>query len=166
MRSRAGLLEGLEDRLETLGWNSNPGVAHEDPEWLTRCRVAFGSEHDASLMREADGVAREVDQDLLHENAVALDRDHVVRDVHAQLHRAVAWLSLELSGNLANHLVHGDEAHRDRHASRLDLRDVEDVVHQREQVLTIRGNALKEGELLLRQSAAAVLFHDVREANH
>src|SRR5919201_2237339 len=72
VRRGAGLFERLEDGAQPLDGNADSRVAHEETQWLSRAAVTLSADHDAALVRKPDGIAREVDEDLLEENRVAL----------------------------------------------------------------------------------------------
>jgi len=56
------LAELVEDALEFLRWNPDPGVPHRDLH--LRFVAARGDRHLAILRRELDGVGEQVEEDL------------------------------------------------------------------------------------------------------
>ncbi len=117
-------------------------------------------------MREADGVAGEVDQHLPQQRAVGFDRQHVVRKFGPQFHPVGARLTLQLRHHVAQDLVHVHETLAHCHAARFDLGDVQHVVHQRQQVLAVLCDSLQVLQFVRSELAGAVLAHDVGEANY
>jgi hypothetical protein len=101
---------------------------------------------DAALMGELQGVAQQIDEDLLHLLAIAEHHRRLGRQPgrHGQLrarnHR------IELGHHFRDQLVQVELADLHRHLSRLDPGDVEDLVDDRQQVAAIRVDA---GELAL-----------------
>ena len=91
----------------------------------------------AALLSELERVAQKILEHLMHPRGVGMDRPRQVRrQIDVEVERLV-------DGHLPERLVHGvgdlgerQIAQADGHHARLDLRQIEDVVDQGEQILT------------------------------
>ena len=78
------LLKALEDPLGVFRWNTDAGVADGDAQLGT---LAFRHDAHATRFRELDGVAQQVQEDLLELGAVRKDAADLCGDGSAQLDR-------------------------------------------------------------------------------
>src|SRR5207253_9652625 len=74
--------------------------------------------------------------------------------------------TLQLLDALAVERVQPHRAALDRHASRFDLGNVEQVIHELEQMLTIRLDAIEVREIVFSELPGAVAAQDTGEADH
>src|SRR5205807_9429810 len=94
-------------------------------------------------MREAQRVPRQIDQDLAEQPRVRLDGDGRHWNLAAQHYPGGARLTLQLVEDLADERVQPHRAALARHASRSDLGNVDAVIHELEQILTIPLHAIE-----------------------
>jgi hypothetical protein len=138
---RVGLSERFEHAALVLARDADAGVDHVDRE--QRPALPLGGEQleahrDPAVLGELDGVAGEVHEDLVQPRGIGVDR---LGDRAAQAHLH-AELLLERPRAEQRHDVGQDAQRRARHAvdrelARLDAREVEDVVDDREQMVTV-----------------------------
>ena len=145
-----GLLERLEDELELVRRDPDTGVCHGEAEHLVgaaqRCEAAvevrrrvLDGDRDAALLGELERVREQVAQDLLQPLLVGQQRlgqvgpeDHLERETLRLRDRAERALDvLAERSELDGRGIH-------RHLAGFDLRQVEDVGDQRQQVLARR----------------------------
>ncbi len=137
--TRVELAELLEDGFLVFLGDARAGVEHADADARAACSVAdvFRADRDiAPLGRELDGVAEEVEDDLLELARVGLDeREHVVgggpleRDTHAD----TVGLGADEPDEPVAGLEHIHLLDIDIDLARLDLRHLEQLVDHLEQ---------------------------------
>src|SRR6266545_4040494 len=173
-----GLLEGLEDDSLFFERNADAGVADRKgdhlvgfPERLSRVIAAtFGQadvEQDAPLVGELECVREEVLENLLQSLRVGVDGRRQVRrafdrELQPLVRRQLVEADVELLDDLVERRVDGVYHHHPG----FDLREVEDVVDQREQVGAGRADRLGELHLLAGQIALDVFGELAREDEH
>ena len=156
-----GLLERLEDELLLVLGNADARIGDGDfdrtlglvEDRVGRTPALFGATHaerDAALRREFERVREQVEHDLLKPLLVRADR---LRQLAVELDVEVEAL---VGGELAEgplhvllEVLHRHLADLDRHRSGFDLRQVEDVVDQVEQVGARRVDRSGELDLLI-----------------
>src|SRR5687768_411394 len=105
-RLRVGLVELLEDVRDLVAGNAGAGVTHGHTYVVTL--ASHDQRHAASLVRELEGVRKQVPKHLVHPNRVP---QHLVRNVavaldletHLALKREYAERALEISEELREH---------------------------------------------------------------
>ena len=130
------LFEGSGEPGQIVGGDADAGVLHADPHALAqRVLAALGAHGDqAAAGGELDGVGQQVQQHLFDGPVIGVDLGQV-GEIQAQRQaRSLGAVAHQPQG------VFGDVLQRHRleaqvHLARLDLRHVEDVVDQRQQVL-------------------------------
>ena len=155
-RRSVGLLEHLEDGRLFLRRDADPRVGDDEVQHHVLFRVGFPRHFQAHLpgLRELDGVADEVDDDLAQAAIVA---DHHVG--HFGMDEAGQFQSLLVRANgkrlhrVAKTFPQVERAAIEREFARFDLREVEDVVDHREQGLARVPDRLEELPLLDRKMA-------------
>ena len=115
----------------------------------TPISTGLDRERDVPFVRELEGVRQEVLQHLLQALRIGEHRPRQVRilaneEVDVLGLGDVTERALDIAAQLIEHQVGG----LDRHGSGLDLRQVEDVVDQREQIVPGRVDGLGELDLL------------------
>ena len=125
-------------------------------------RVAGDRDADVALVRELEGVRQQVEDDLLHLLAIAVQHGRPRRQVEVHRQADAPHDRLELRDHLADHLAHVDRAEPDRHAAGLDARDVEALVDDRQQVLAVGVDAREVLVLRLRERAGDALAEHLR----
>ena len=127
-------------------------------------RRRLDRQRDRSLLGELDRVRDQVLEHLLHALLVGDDRADGVRiEVDAE---GQALAAGDLAEGAIDVRLHVGERHRhgvDVHHARLDLREVENLVDQLEQVRARRVNRLREFDLLLGERAFRVLRQQARQ---
>ncbi|CAA9477372.1 MAG: hypothetical protein AVDCRST_MAG38-1774, partial [uncultured Solirubrobacteraceae bacterium] len=142
---RVHLRERLEEPRLLLGRHPHPGVGDADrhPLPLRAGRLAAGGDRDRALLRELARVRQQVEEDLAHLRRVADDRPHVVGDARRERVAVPLDDPRGRARGLADHLRHVERLAHDLHLPRLDLRQVEHVVDEAEQVLAGPADALQ-----------------------
>ena len=127
-------------------------------------RRVLHAQRNAAAVRELERVGEQVGDDLLQPLAVGLDRQRqfrIDRDVEFQplVGRHLAEGAVDVVLNV------GEALRRDvqRHGARLDLREIQDVVDQREQLRARRVDGARELDLLRREIAADVVGQEARQ---
>ena len=172
-----GLLERLEDQLVLLGRNADPGIGDGKGEHLLRAPERGGAEsvgaefdldreRDPPRRRELEGVGEQVLQHLLQSRCVGEDhsRDRR-RDRDRELdprRKGGPERALERLGYLAD--LHRADVHLQ--PSRLDLREVEDLVDEREQVLPAGVDGRRVLHFLRVERGARVLRQQAGQDEH
>ena len=130
-RTSSTLLERLEDPLAVLGWHARTVVDHVDGD---RRRVDPSADPDL-LGRELDRIRKQVEHHLLEAQFVG--GDDVDGGIHVQLqpHGSLCGPLPDHRHAVLERLTDVDKRHVELHPSGLDLREVEDVVEELEQVL-------------------------------
>ena len=170
------LLEGLEDDAQLVLGDPDPRVDDREGDDGLGGREALAREADVvsrdadlephrALVGELDRVREQVLQDLLEPLLVGDDRRRDVRADH--LHRELERLLLrERPERPLSELAHVGELELgglDLHLPRLDLRQVEDVVDQVEEVAARGVDRPRVLHLLLAQVLVGVLREQLRE---
>src|SRR5688572_28299100 len=141
------LLELLEYRGVVLGRNTDAGVAHLD--FNAPIQGFCGNADLAAVWRELHGIGQQVDHDLLELALVGLEAAQAPVDVERHLD-AVALRTLAHQGHGVRQRARQVEAGElEVHAPGLDLRQIQDVVDEREQVLARLVDVLQVIGLLL-----------------
>src|SRR6185312_4959436 len=164
-----GLLKGLEDDLLLFRHDADAGVRDLEGDHGRAVREhrmigapAFGggpdAEPDAALLGEFEGVRQQVLQHLLQALHI---RHHGAPEflVEQDLEIEVAVLGLVTEGarDHRGQVVEDDLLGIDRHGARFDLREIEDVADEIEQVGAGGVNGAAEFDLLRRQIPLGVL---------
>ena len=160
------LLEGLEDELLLLRRDADARVAdgERDHARALLLRRLLHRHRDAALGGELERVRQEVLQDLLETADVREERmrqrpDHLDLEREVLLFRDVAERLLEIVAYLAE----TERLRVDGHLAGLDLRQVEDLVDQREEVVAGRVDRLGKLHLLRGEVPVAVLREHLRQ---
>ncbi len=128
------LAELLENERQLIGGDARARVLDSRHE---RVAVTLRLHHDLAGVREFCRVREQVEQDLADLERVGLDREHVERQVRVHLH----LLALEGLANGRDALVDDRAKLRgladDVDVAGFDLRQIEDVVDEREQGLGV-----------------------------
>ena len=164
-----GLLEGLEDEPLLLRRDADAGVLDRERDHLLRAGCSTGwsalqpavarrdAHVDVALRGELDGVRQQVLQDLLQPLRVAVHRRAAGRRSkstwNGRFLASATWRKLR--STLSRRPANGDLLDLDRHRAGLDLRQVEDVVDQVQQVGAGRVDVAGELDLLGGQVAGA-----------
>ena len=132
-RGRAvGLHEGLEQAALLLVVEADAGVGDPDAERLAACRLER-QPHRAGL-GELDGVAQEIEQDLLQAQRIAAHAfGHAGRDIGGELQALGGGLRRQGLGHALDQLDGGEFDAFEVEAAGLDLGEVEDVVDDPQQ---------------------------------
>ena len=167
-RRAVRLLEGFEDDLLLLSWDTDARVGDRERDHrsgavqgLDRGAPAAGrrvdAERDPASLRELERVREQVLDDLLEPLRVGEDRP---RDSGTDLDREIEALDL---GDVAERALHvidqvgeAELSDVDDDRARLDLREIEDVVDQVQQVLARGVDRLRELGLFAGQVAVRV----------
>ncbi len=94
LADRLGREERLEDLVEHIGGNAEPGISDIDPDELAGVRrlglhdVARADRHRAAVGHGIAGIDDEIEQGGFELGDVGLDRPDVAVDVEGQTHRA------------------------------------------------------------------------------
>ncbi|MFT3684773.1 MAG: hypothetical protein QM783_07545 [Phycisphaerales bacterium] len=125
-----------------------------------------GFDGDAAGLGELDGVADEVDQDLAEADGVGVDRLGDGRDdAGGEAEALAAGLDVHERQYVLQDAVSGGGEVFHRHATGLDLGDVEDVVDDREQVLAVAVDGVDALEALAGcKGAVAVVSEEFGKA--
>ena len=132
-----GLLEGPEQPAQRLGLDADAGV--DDLEAQVHLGLVLGIDAGAQLhhagIGELDRVAEVVEQHLAEAGRVAAQHVRHVGDIDDHLDPLLGGPVGDQRADLADHLLEVEIGLVEGQAAGLDLRDVEDVVDDREQVL-------------------------------
>ena len=168
-RAGVGLLECLEDQPHFICRDADATVAHAEGDDQRRVRKArvggipalagnTRRQADAALAGEFERVRQQVGQYLLEALAVgAQDRRQGVRKIDGKYQPLGLGLVAEPLVEVAGQLVDVDIADLERGAARFNLRQVEDIVNQMQQVVAGSVHHTHHVDLLLGQVAVAVL---------
>ena len=164
LRRRPDLAELLEHRGLVLGRNADAGVGDRD---LDTAIAQRGANVDASALgRELQRVGQQIQQHLLHLALVGADRHRASRRS-----TAASVISRRCARSRMSIIVFSIAVGRwkslrfELHASRLDLRQVEDVVDEREQVPSRVEDVAEVLRLLVVDLAEHALGQHFREAD-
>ena len=156
-----GLAESFEDELVLMRGDADPGVADDeaDAAWTPR-----RADLDLALLGELERVRDEVLQDLL--DPLRIGRD-LLRSVGVDRgHEGEVLVLRDRLEEAAHRLDDAGDRHVLRvhvHLARLDLAEIEDVVDEREEIVSGRVDRLREADLLLGQVAGFVVGEELRE---
>ena len=166
-----GLVERFEDRLRTIGRDVDPDAGVDDRELQFRAtargRRAESHAHRAAF-RELQCIADEVHEHLAHAPRIARDpRRHGVR-VHVALELETLRSRAMLEGQdaFAHQPLRIERGRLEVHPAGLDLREVEDVVDDRQQHLAGRTHGLELLALRARQFTVEREFGHADDAVH
>ena len=112
-------MEVLEDPRLLLGGDPDPGVGDGDRH-LPRLRPVGGGDGDRAARGELDGVAQEVQQDLLHLGPVAAQARQRRLQVGQHTQARLRDDRLHLGHHLGDQLGHVELAHVNGQSARLD----------------------------------------------
>ena len=160
-RAAVDLLELLEDALLVVRRDARPGVAHRDVEEAVG---GAGRDLDRALVGELDRIADEVQQHLRQPPLVAAaDRQPLL---HLRREREPLRLGERLRAreDRLHDLPDGVIVKREGELAGLDLRQVEHVVDEPEEVAAVGLDALQRLERLVRQLAVEPIGHHLGEA--
>ena len=157
------LLERVEDLPQHVLRDAEAGVDDVDSARHVVLRIDDDLHRDGALVGELDGVADEVDQNLLELVGVGRERRDRRRQVRDEADLLVDHAALELRERVAHQRVEGDRDDVQLDLPRLDLREVEDRVDQPQQVLAVVEDALDIGRFLRRQDLVLAAEDDRRE---
>ena len=153
-RRAVRLLEGLEDEKSFFasrsGSTERTGVGDDEPDRPAAFpRPGLEGHGDGALRRELEGVREQVLQDLLEaidvrEEGLRRRRVELPLEVNALLVRDVTEGLLEVVPRLDDR----DLTRVDRHLARFDLRQIEDLVDEREEIVARGVDGLRELHLL------------------
>ncbi len=160
VRRAVGLLKRGEDGLVVRLIDTDSGVVDEKSHAVVG---ALHRETHLAALGEFEGVRQQVLQDLLYPRGVGVDRPGAVGDVRDEDDGF-------LLGNRLEHARHGFDEVRQAHRcrvnvdlARFDLRQIQDVVDQREQIVPGRVDRVRELHLLLGEVPALVVAEELRQ---
>ena len=168
-RGAVGLLEGLENNLLLARRNPDAGVADREghdtirlpePEVLARPsrQDLFDAQGDHAMLREFDGVRQQVFQHLLQTHQIGLNGRGQTRHALDREFQPFALRHLpERAVHILGQIRKADRAQRHTHRARLDLREVQNVVDERQEVAARRIDRLGEFDLFGRQRRLTVV---------
>ena len=147
-RRAVDLAERLEEPALPLLGNTHAGVAHGEFEAeppVVRRPVGAHAHHDLAAIGELHRVADEVQEDLPEPRVVADDRRrHVRRDLAGHVEALLRGGGAQQHERPLDALAEVEGARVDVHAARLDLREIEDVVDDREERVAARADGARE----------------------
>jgi hypothetical protein len=132
-RDTFALLEGLEDALSIGLGDPDPGVGHRDRH--VRARRASVHPDGSAGWGELDRVGQQVEQYLAQAELVGPHRRHVVVDESLEDQAATVSALPDQTSRSLDESRDIERRGLQDHLARLDLRQVEDVVEQSQQVL-------------------------------
>ena len=150
-----GLAKAVEDVRELVLANADAGVADREAERAVAQRR--GDLH-APLRRELERVRQQIPQQALELLVVDVQRSAVDRRAERDVepHAAMVGDRFELCRELGDAPVHVGREHRaEPHAPRLELREVEDLIHEREEPLLVAVHHAERLARLLGERAVA-----------
>jgi hypothetical protein len=146
-RRRVRLHERLEESRLLVRRHADARVRHVDAQQRPVVALLERDRHPhAAPLRELHGVGDEVQQDLSQARRVGRD---ALRQRSAPVEVEGEALGDRARAHEVGHLGNEDDRRAgdllERHLARLDLRQVEDVVHDRQQVLAVAADGLHVG---------------------
>ena len=161
VRAAVGLAERLEDDVELVGLDAGAGVRHVEREPAV---LGADAQRDDAGVGELEGVRQQVGEHLLEPLRVGPQRRRRCRvDVDREREPLVGRDRIERP-------AHGVDERRERHrfdlhgnGAGLDLREVEDVVDQREQRVAGGVDRLGVAHLVVGQPLALVVREQLRQ---
>src|SRR6185437_8134922 len=165
-RARIRLLEGCEDRGDAVRRDPDARIGHPDARGLTRALAALDGNRYRARVRELHRIADEVDEHLTELCRVRVDL--VERWRHDGLDRNAVLVATiaELTERLLHELTNLDGRDVQRDLSGLDLREVQNVVDECEELDAVGSDSLEIAEILRAEIPRLVLAKNVRESNH
>ena len=141
--------ERFEDRVELVRRNPRARVGHAQ---LDGTLTAYAIDVDrTATRRELAGVRHEVHDDLSHLLAVGTDHDRIV----ARAPRVAELLRVDLRAahriDRESDVANGQRRNAELDATRVDAREVEKVVDDRQQMPLVRFDATEDRDLLRRE---------------
>src|SRR3989442_4821654 len=155
------LLKALEDAIGVFRRHADPAIAHADPQLRA---LTLGRDAHAARLRELDGVAQQVQEDLLELWAVRKDAADIRGDTGAQLELLVLGQGADTLDALRNQRLDLDLAAVELRLPRLELGDIQEVVDEHQQVLSVLGNDVHVLALVAGQDTAVALEQQLGEA--
>ena len=161
-----GLREFLEQPPHLLLGHADAGVGHgnRDPVAAIGVLPARG-DGDGAFLGELVGVARQVEQRLPEAGLVGVDRAEVRRAIDDDAIGVLRRHRLDRLGHVLDQRRQRERFEVKLHAPRLDLRQVENVVDQGEQVAGGAQHPLERLELVLALEIAGVLQQHLGDAD-
>ncbi|MNH01334.1 hypothetical protein D3C79_605510 [compost metagenome] len=133
-----GLAKGLEYPLALFGAHANAGIAHPEMQLqlVTLIAEQLGTDHYLAALGELHGIVAKVDQDLPQPQRIPHQRGRQVDGgVEQQLEALVLGTQAYHVGKIIQHILQMERDQLQIHLAGFDLREVEDVVDDAEQVL-------------------------------
>ncbi len=165
-RRRLGLGKTVEDVAAMFGRDADAGVAHgeRDRQAALAAPGQPGRQHHLARGREFDGVAGQVEQDLLQAQGVAHQpRGQGRVDAEQHFHVLVAHVGRQDHGQVAPQLVQTERVGIERQLARLHLGKVENVVEQAQQRA---GRRLGLGGVVVLAPVQGRLLQQLQHAQH
>ena len=160
----ASLLERLENPRLILLRDSDPRVLHRHVDLVAHTPSVYL--HPPAGGSELHGIREQIERDLLQPQRIRDDIAHVGIDPDVERETMLARALADHRNTLLERGAHGRVGKLELHLSRLDLRQIEDVVEQLQQVPPGAPNVLEVALLLLVQLAEQTVEEDLREADH
>jgi hypothetical protein len=154
-------VEGLEELRQVDGAEAQAGVSHIDAHTATGAGLA-AQFHRTAFAVVLDGVAQQVDEDLLDPRAVGAHVQCTQRADPGHANAARAGLRFDHGQAVGQHLGQGHGLGRHRDLAGLDLRQVQDLVDQFQQVPAGLRD-LVDAVLLVRRGRGCARVHQLRE---
>ena len=137
------LLKRSEDNLLLAGGNPDAGVF--DGECDAPGFVRRHEQPDRAFLRELQRVREQIGQDLLDTLRIRFNRPRAERTyVNAEVELLLRGKQLEAPLEITDETRDGDRLDVEIDLACLDLRQIEDVVDERKQVISSGGNALRD----------------------
>ncbi len=153
-RAAVGLPEGLEDAGLVLRRDPDAGVADPEPQpvVLVLLPLLVGQDHHLALLGELHGIAQQIDEDLAQAVGVTPhQRRHTGPNVADQLQPLARGHGGHCQRRGLHHQPHIEGRFRQLQPTGLDLREIQDVVDQRQQCLRGLTGNLQEASLFTAQ---------------
>ncbi len=153
-RRPVSLTERFEDRVLFVCGDPDPRVGHGKVEHRAAVvpDVLTNRDHHMAALRELDGVADQIRDDLLHPHRIADDAGrHVGRDITQQLQALLVRAHGQWLQRIADGVGERKGYHFDLESARFDLREVEDIVENRQQRLGRRFDGVEAVGLIRRE---------------
>ena len=156
-----GLPERLEDHSVLVRCDADASVAHVEPDPSISCS---DHERDSAALRELERVRQQILEDLQEPRGIGLERVGDARlDRHRELEVLLRRYRLERVREVVDHSRDRDRLWPHIELAGFDLRQIEDVVDQRQQIIARGGDRLGELDLLGIQVAVAIVGQQLRE---
>ena len=162
MRAAVGLAEGFENHRMLLRRDADAGVADFERHLVRTLRA--DAQHDAAVLRELEGVGQQVREDLPEPLPVRRDRLGCQRrHVDSELEPLLRRHGLERPRQGVHNLRRRDRLRMDLDGAGFDLRQIQNVVDERQQTVSGRVDRLRVPHVLRRQPARPVLGEQLGE---